>query len=126
MTQSVPGNGDSGLLLVPDCTSCGLCCAIGMAIPVHKGEDVPKRYLRSVRNSMGFARWEAETHWQMHVKDGCCQALKQGPNGTCMCKIYARRPTVCREFERGSEDCLGILQAHAAKRDEASGPGASR
>ncbi len=39
-----------------------------------------------------------------------CAALGIDPDtGTFACKIYERRPTICRELERGSPECMGEL-----------------
>ena len=44
--------------------------------------------------------------------DGACVALDPV---TKLCTIYETRPTVCREFDRGSELCVKVLE-RAARR----------
>ena len=36
-------------------------------------------------------------------EDGWCVALDRA---SMLCRIYAIRPTLCREFEVGADDCL--------------------
>lgn len=37
------------------------------------------------------------------LADGWCAALDRA---TMLCSVYERRPTVCRDFELGSSDCV--------------------
>jgi len=38
------------------------------------------------------------------LDDGLCAALDRD---TMLCGIYARRPTVCRDYPAGGDDCIG-------------------
>ena len=42
-------------------------------------------------------------HVMARLDDGWCAALDRG---TMLCRIYERRPTVCRDYEMGGSDCL--------------------
>ena len=44
-------------------------------------------------------------------KTSQCVALEGGLRN-CRCTIYDQRPTLCREFEAGSEDCLEARRRH--------------
>jgi uncharacterized protein len=93
-----------------DCQKCGACCVAEWQIPVEHGDDVPKRYTRSTRNVIGFASWEAEDGIRrMHKIGDRCAALK-GKVGNCSCKIYARRPQACIDFEPGNSRCLDLRE----------------
>lgn len=89
-----------------DCQKCGACCGYDWEIVVESDESVPKKYLRSVRNVIGFASFEADYLKRMKKADGVCAALKGKIGEECTCKIYDRRPSVCREFIPGTPDCL--------------------
>ncbi len=39
------------------------------------------------------------------LADGWCAALDRD---TLLCRIYARRPGVCREFELAGSDCVAL------------------
>ncbi len=44
--------------------------------------------------------------WVMkRLEDGLCAALDRA---TFRCRIYAHRPTICRDFEMGSDDCIEV------------------
>lgn len=88
-----------------DCKSCGACCAYSGDVVVGLTEPVPRAYLRSVRGVIGYASWEADTIKRMHQIDGVCAALKGRVGEACSCKIYTRRPEVCRDFSPGTPDC---------------------
>ena len=98
-----------------DCLACGACCVVGGEVVV--GEDdtqVPRHLTRSVRGVMGFGSWEADEIRRMaRTKNHVCTALRGDVGKACRCSIYARRPSVCREFVAGSEACLAARQAHA-------------
>ena len=94
-----------------DCQKCGACCGHEWDILVENGEDVPRRYLRSVRGVVGYASYEAEYIKRMDKPSDICAALKGSVGGACECKIYDRRPQVCREFAPGTSDCLSARAA---------------
>lgn len=53
---------------------------------------------------------------EMRQRQGACIALTRGG----LCSIYEDRPLVCRDFQRGSEECLRKLGATTRKVDEQS------
>jgi Fe-S-cluster containining protein len=58
------------------------------------GDDVPPELTEQ-------DRWGG---WVMpRLDDGWCASLDRN---TMLCKIYARRPMVCREYPEGGSDCL--------------------
>lgn len=73
---------------------------------------VPKRLTRSVRGLMGFGSWEVEegTRVMARCAGGSCSALTD-QDGRKTCSIYANRPTVCREFFLGGDECLKARKA---------------
>lgn len=59
------------------------------------GEDaVPEKMIES-------DRWGGQV--MARLDDGWCIALDRE---TMLCRIYERRPAVCRAFEVGADDCL--------------------
>ncbi len=46
-------------------------------------------------------RWGGQV--MVRLEDGWCVALDRR---TMLCRIYERRPTVCRDFQVGSGDCI--------------------
>ena len=44
--------------------------------------------------------------WVMkRLDDGLCAALDRT---TFRCRIYSHRPTICRDFEMGGDDCIEV------------------
>lgn len=98
-----------------DCRGCGVCCHSQLATFVRvTGED--------------WARLGPDADWLAHfvgnraymqMQEGHCAALIVGrsPGGSpdFFCSIYERRPQICRDLERGSAQCLGELDAKAAR-----------
>lgn len=77
------------------CEGCGACCR-GWGIDVRNA-DIGVVPLRLTKVDRFGAR-------EMRQRKGACIALKGG-----RCSIYKDRPLVCRDFQRGSEECLRKL-----------------
>ncbi len=75
------------------CATCAAaCCRLEVLCLTETG--VPGRFTtRDAWGGITMAR----------LDDGWCAALDRD---TLLCRIYAQRPLVCREFEMGSPDCL--------------------
>lgn len=97
---------------VPDCLSCGACCASLLCVGIRPGEE-PAR----------------EDHWDIFAEDGegelvvdryvkrnpetlACIALEGELGSRVGCRIYESRPTMCRDFEAGSDRCHAIRRAY--------------
>jgi Fe-S-cluster containining protein len=98
---------DSKEMNTPDCLECGACChSINPTLVELLGVDrvaIPDRY--------GESDAEGGSHMRMSACESggfVCSAL--GEKNAC--RIYERRPFLCREFERGSPEC------HAAIADQ--------
>lgn len=75
------------------CATCRACCCRLEAI-LTGDDDVPADMIE-------FDRWGGQV--MARLGDGWCAALDRD---TMLCKIYERRPTVCREFQLGASECL--------------------
>jgi Fe-S-cluster containining protein len=52
----------------------------------------------------------------MQMADGHCRALTiEAESGRFVCSVYATRPEVCRDLERGSGACRGELSAKSQR-----------
>lgn len=87
---------------IPDCQSCGGCCAWSETWPVlmgpGDGAGIPEDLI-DVENE----RMQSYGHR--------CAALEGEIGRQVGCSVYDRRPLVCREFQAGSDDCLMVRQA---------------
>lgn len=89
------------------CVSCGACCIEAGPIPVRPDDATPRTRTCSVRDTVGFASWEADfgvRQMQRHL-GGRCKALKGEVGISCSCAVYDRRPRVCAAFAPNSEGC---------------------
>lgn len=90
-----------------DCLSCGACCRTGtdgrILIPPEDllrwralgRDDIAEAVQSGHFGMLGFAT----------RKDGSCVHLGTAES-TNACRIYEIRGTTCRDFERGSKQCL--------------------
>ena len=75
------------------CATCEACCC-RLEVLLMAGDDIP----------LGLTAVDQWDGWVMaRLEDGWCIALDRD---TMLCKIYERRPWVCREFQMGGSDCL--------------------
>jgi uncharacterized protein len=84
------------------CQSCGACCFSQL-----------RRYVRVTGDDHARLGDAAETLTEfdgnqcfMRMDDGHCTALAiDSALGTYACRVYERRPEICRALERGSPAC---------------------
>jgi len=87
---------------IPECAGCGRCCH--QVVGLVDGVDVVPEVM------------VVEHDGQLCMDqrgDGACVALDPV---TKLCTIYEQRPNVCREFGRGGELCVNVLE-RAARRE---------
>lgn len=75
------------------CANCEACCC-RLEVMLITDTGLPERYI-------AFDRWGGMT--MARLDDGWCAALDRN---TMMCRIYEKRPWVCREFKMGDAECL--------------------
>lgn len=75
------------------CNTCQACCC-RLEVLLITDTGVPSVYVDT-------DKWGGST--MRRLDDGWCAALDRN---TMLCRIYDKRPLICREFELGSEDCL--------------------
>ncbi len=96
-----------------DCQTCGACCAEAGAVILDEEDDVPVSLVQNVANL------------RCMVTEGTsfrCAALLGTIGEAVACGIYGRRPTVCRSFDAGSDECLSARDAMMRKRQETGHP----
>lgn len=75
------------------CSSCAKCCKLEVELVECVDEFVPEE----------MTEWRGQYRF-MKQQNGACVALKNN-----LCGIYEKRPLVCRQFNRGGEECLKLL-----------------
>ncbi|MDO8891269.1 MAG: YkgJ family cysteine cluster protein [Sulfurimicrobium sp.] len=75
------------------CATCEACCC-RLEVLLMTGDDIPLHLT-------------AENPWggqvMARLEDGWCAALDRS---TMLCRIYARRPWICGDYQAGDSDCL--------------------
>lgn len=79
------------------CTNCQACCC-RLEVMIISDTGVPQQYIKT-------DAWGGEV--MARLDDGWCAALDRA---TMMCRIYDKRPWICREFEMGSYECIAERQ----------------
>ncbi len=80
------------------CASCKACCC-RLEVMLMGDDDVPLELTE-------VDRWGGRI--MARLDDGWCAALDRE---TMLCRVYDRRPFVCREFEVGASDCIAERSA---------------
>jgi Fe-S-cluster containining protein len=75
------------------CASCRACCC-RLEVLLMSEDDVPAQFVTE-------DRWGGRT--MTRLADGWCAALDRA---TLRCRIYERRPAICRDYDVGGSDCL--------------------
>jgi len=96
---------------VPDCLTCGACCAYFHQVAVLDIDPTPRRLTWTV--------WETEdiagpkTRWlRREPLEGHCIAFAGSVGQHAVCAIYELRPNSCRAFEAGSDRCRGVRRGY--------------
>jgi Fe-S-cluster containining protein len=75
------------------CETCAACCC-RLEVLLLTDTGVPEEFIHT-------DKWGGMT--MARLGDGWCAALDRN---SMLCTIYDQRPSICREFEMGGEDCL--------------------
>jgi uncharacterized protein len=96
---------------VPDCLTCGACCAYFHEVAVLDIDPTPRR--------LTWAVWETEaiagpkTRWlRREPFEGHCIAFAGRVGHRASCAIYELRPNSCRAFEAGSDRCHAVRRIY--------------
>lgn len=96
---------------VPDCLTCGACCAYFHQVAVLDIDPTPRR--------LTWAVWETEaiagpkTRWlRREPLEGHCIAFAGRVGQSASCAIYELRPNSCRAFEAGSDRCHAVRRVY--------------
>jgi hypothetical protein len=104
-----------------DCTRCGACCFSDSARHARVTGDDHERLGEEAESlvewidNRAFMRLERVTD-SLHK---CAALAIDQVNGTFACSVYATRPDVCRDLERGSSACRGELATKSDRRKRA-------
>ena len=83
------------------CTSCQACCC-HLEVILMGDDDPPQAFVET-------DTWGGQV--MARKDDGWCAALDRD---TMRCRIYERRPGVCRDFEMGGSECITERSSRAS------------
>lgn len=81
------------------CANCQACCC-RLEVMLISDTGVPECYIDT-------DPWGGKV--MARLDDGWCAALDRE---TLMCTIYDNRPSICREFKMGEDECIAERKEH--------------
>lgn len=101
---------DSPADVVPDCRTCGACCAFYTCVAVEETDPVPRSHYWKIGERGSSPAPIAKRQLRRDPVTNNCVGLEGEIGKAVGCGIYSRRPAACRAFDAGSDQC------HAARR----------
>jgi Fe-S-cluster containining protein len=95
---------------VPDCMTCGACCATMVCVGVRPGENVAPEHCWDIVKEMDDGEIVVDRYLRRDGETLICSALDVG-EAAVACTIYETRPQMCRDFEAGSDRCHALRRA---------------
>ncbi len=97
-----------------DCRRCGACCFSESPRHARVTGDDHARLGDDAERLVVFLGNQAFMRLAELGGERACAALVAG-DGRFACSVYEKRPTVCRELDRGSPACLGEIAGKAER-----------
>jgi uncharacterized protein len=88
---------------VPDCLTCGACCAFALLVSVTPAESGALPAYWDVTLDAGDTTINRAL--PRNLETGYCTFLQGNVGENIYCDIYPDRPHLCRDFEAGSDRC---------------------
>jgi Fe-S-cluster containining protein len=95
---------------VPDCMTCGACCATMVCVGVRPAERVDPEHYWDVTKETEMGEIVVDRYVRRDGETLVCSALDVN-EARVACSIYESRPQMCREFEAGSDRCHALRRA---------------
>lgn len=96
---------------IPECQTCGACCAGFVAVPTAPHDEVPDDECWDIVAGEEGEEYVVDRYIKRREADLACKHLWGGVGGKVTCTIYEDRPRMCRIFEAGSDRCHAIRRA---------------
>lgn len=97
---------------IPDCVTCGVCCASLLCVGVRPGEEPARELTWSVTKSDEEGEWEVDLYLRRDEETLACAQLEGTLGEHATCRIYESRPQMCRDFDAGSDRCHALRRAY--------------
>ena len=90
---------------IPECLTCGLCCAFPLMVTVTPDESAPLSSYWDVTLDGVDEDVTINRTLPRSLETGQCTFLRGTLKESIFCDIYENRPQTCRAFEAGSDKC---------------------
>jgi Fe-S-cluster containining protein len=95
---------------VPDCMTCGACCATMVCVGVRPTENVEPEFYWDITKETSDGEIVVDRYLRRNGETLICFALDITETSVA-CSIYETRPQMCRDFEAGSDRCHALRRA---------------
>lgn len=92
---------------IPDCLKCGLCCEMMLCVGVRPHEDIAPEDYWDIIVAGKNGEIVVDRYLRRDGETFACQQLTND-DGKTVCKVYEKRPQMCRDFEAGSDKCHAL------------------
>lgn len=98
---------------VPDCRSCGACCASFVCVDTAPDSTLPPEDCWEItRPKSDGGAYTVDRYIRRREEDFSCTALEGKIGERVGCRVYEDRPRMCRQFEAGSDRCHAVRRAY--------------
>ncbi len=97
---------------IPDCMTCGACCASFVCVDVAPDNPVLSSDYWDITKRGKSGEFTVDRFIKRKETDFSCTALEGEIGETASCRIYENRPRMCRQFEAGSDRCHAVRRAY--------------
>lgn len=97
---------------IPDCMTCGACCASFVCVDVAPDNPVSPNDCWDITKRGENGEFTVDRFIKRRETDFSCTALEGRIGEQASCRIYENRPRMCRRFEAGSDRCRAVRRAY--------------
>ena len=97
---------------IPECSTCGACCASMLCVGVRPSENVPTENYWDITAKGKNGEITVDRYLRRDGETLACAALEGTIGEAVSCRIYEQRPRICHQFEAGSDKCHALRRAY--------------
>ena len=97
---------------VPDCLECGVCCGAMPCVGVRPQEELSAEEYWDITIEGKDGEIVVDRYLRRDAETLACAFLQIQTGEPTACKIYERRPQMCRDFDAGSDKCHALRRAY--------------
>lgn len=101
---------------VPDCLTCGACCASLLCVGVRPSDNVDPDLYWDITTEGTSGEIVVDRYLRRNGDTLACACLDGVVGERVACSIYETRPVMCHHFDAGSDRCHAIRRAFGIER----------